>query len=840
MKRVLNLYIHFLFICVAFFSVQHAEGQELRLEGRVLSDETGLPISGATIKLQHNNQGTSSDKLGNFLLLLERKPVKLQVNAMGFTSKEILLDSLPAFLQIHLEPKGIDISAVDIHHKRKYNNRNPATEIIDLVIKNRAINKLEKKDSLYFQKYEKVKVGLVDPKSVFGDRVKNISFFYNNVDSSVLQGEAALNIFMQETLSDNYIQQHPARNKKIIKAENKTEFDPRYVNNPNIESFIGYMFQPVDIYEESIYFINKQFLSPIASSGKLYYKYYLRDTIRTDKEFFVRIDFSPRNMTDVLFNGHLVIAMDGSYAVKSAHLELDKKANVAWVNQLELNLSYFKDASGVMLQDTSEVMVAFGRGKRDALFGQMLSVNEKYDLSSSPAEGIFSGAPIEKKLRADVSMDTHRPVALNLAEYNTYRNIDSLNNLSSFKALMTVGYLVSQGYYSVGKFEFGPIEYLYHKNNIEGHRVRIGGRSTSAFSEKVYLEGYLAYGSKDQDLKYNIRSAFTLNGKAVTEFPAHYIEGYVQHDIFEPGKGLGFLKGDSFFRSFRSNKPTKYLNTDAYRLSHVLEFGNHLSISSQLTLQRRDPIGDLKFALSADPSQYLHTINTTDVQFMLRWAPHEKFYYRNLSRKTIIEKHPVFNIQYNRGIDGFLGGDYNYDALRLSASKRLMLNQLGYGDARFTVGKIWGTLPYPLLEMPNIQELRDRHTISYELTNPMEFVADKFLKFSYDHRLNGFILNKVPLVKKLKLREIFGARMFWGELSAANNPYLSNSVVHFDRDEQGEIMTRVLSKEPYWEGYVGLDNIFKVLRVQYFARMTYNQVKEPVKDKFRFSLHFSF
>jgi len=840
MKRANYCLIRFIYAAlILLVSVLTVEGQ-VRIKGRVLDASTKAPITTASIKSSDNNTGSATTKTGEFLLILEDYTKEIEVSALGYTSKTVQMDSFVNYLEIQLEQQSFLIDAVEINRKRKYNNRNPATELIDLVIKNRSINKLEKKDSLYYESYEKVKFGLMDPKTIFGRTTKALEFFYSNVDSSIVDSKEALSIFMQELLSDNYVQQNPTKSKKIIKAEEKTEFDPRYVNNPNIESFMGYMFQPIDIYEESIYFINKQFLSPIASNAKMYYKYYVKDTIRTEKEFFVRLQFEPRNPTDLLFKGELAISMDGRYAVKSAQMRIDEKANVSWVNDLRLRLSYFKDESGVMLQDTSEITVLFGRGSRDAIFGHRYSVNQKYDLKHSTLENIFTGAPIEKRLQTKSHLIENRPIQLNAAEQGTYKNIDSLNNLSSFRTMMAMGYLLSQGYYSLGKFELGPLEYLYHQNNVEGNRIRIGGRTTAAFSEKMYLEGYLAYGVKDQALKYNLRTAISLNGKAVTTFPAHYIEGNIQHDIFEPGKGLGFLKGDSFFRSFRSNRPTKFMQTDAYRLGHLIEFGNHFSLSSMMTLQRRNPVGDLRFALSADSTQFLKKINTSDLQFVLRWAPNEKFYYRNLARNTIIEHYPVLSLQYNKGLNGFLGGDYNYDALRFSVSKRLFLNQLGFGDVTASVGKIWGTLPYPLLEMPNIQEQRDRHTISYERVNSMEFIADQYLKLAYDHKLNGFLLNKIPLIKKLKLRELFGTRMFWGDLSTSNNPYISDDVVYFDRDNEGKIMTNVMTKEPYWEGYVGLDNIFRVLRVQYYVRMTYNEVKEPIRDRFRLSLHFSF
>lgn len=813
---------------------------QVYIKGRVVDARNNHPVIGASIQCINYPDGTSTDQTGSFIIKTDSTIREIIVTAVGYEKKIIPVTSIAGILIVSLTKEDHVIETVDIVKKGKYRNNNPAVELIDLVIRNKSKNRLAKKDSLYFQQYDKIKFGMVDPKNGFKSRLGDISFFFRNVDTTTLKGHELLTLYMQEDISDNYVKQNPARTKKIINAQSKTEFDPRYVNNPNISSYLNYLFQPVDIYDESIFFINKLFLSPIADNAKIFYKYYITDTIRTDRELFIRLRFEPRNTNDLLFKGNLIISLDNRYAVKQANLEVDEKTNISWVNAFKVDLSYFKNEDGIMLQDTSKVFVVFGRGKVDAVFGERYSVQYRYETKHVIPDEVFSGAPVELRVSPEKSLGAERPIALDSYERSTYSNVDSLNNLKSFKTLLATGYLLAQGYYSVGKFEFGPLEYIYHMNEMEGNRFRLGGRTTSAFSEQVYLEGYMAYGMRDEKLKYYIKSAVALNGKSVSTFPAHYLEGSVQKDIFEPGKSIGYLKGDSFFRSFRSNKPTKWLDTEAYRLGHVFEFGNHLSISSALTHQRREAIGDLRFALTSDSAFSLSQINTNDVQLTLRWAPFEKFYYRNLQRRTIVENHPVLSLQYNKGLNGFLGSDYNYDALRFSISKRFFINQLGFGDATLTAGKIWGTLPYPLLEMPNIQEVKDRHTISYDMTNSMEFVADQFVKFSYDHELNGFFLNKIPLIKKLRFREIFGFRMFYGQLSRDNNPLTSQKVVYFDKDREGNIMTYALQKSPYGEGYVGLDNILSILRLQYYYRFNYRYHPNITKERFKLSLNFNF
>src|SRR5690606_3449416 len=218
----------------------------------------------------------------------------------------------------------------------------------------------------------------------------------------------------------------------------------------------------------------------------------------------------------------------------------------------------------------------------------------------------------------------------------------------------------------------------------------------------------------------------------------------------------------------------------------------------------------------------------------------EKFYYRNLIRSTIVERYPVFNLQYNRGLTGFWKGNYQFDALRASVSKRFFLKQFGFADATLAGGKIWGTLPYPLLELPDVYREEDRHVIDFSMMQSMEFVADKYVRFAFHHQLEGFIFNKIPLIKKLNLREIWGVKMFYGDLSDKNNPYLSDDVIRFDRDEQGQTMTYVMDKSPYWEGSVGIDNILQILRVEYVRRLNYLGLPNVDKDSYRVSININF
>lgn len=815
-----------------------------KIAGIVVDNRNEKGIALASISIIGSSDGTSCESSGRFSLDTDRKaPFQLLISALGYKNRIVEYTTHQGELRIAMEHNEQVIDAIEISRKVKYNNRNPAVDLIQQVIKHKRLNRLENQPRLSFKQYDKLQFGMVNPpKAAVG--LGSIGFVFENVDTISSPGNQLLTVFMQEQLSDVYSKNDPKAFKKRVNSIKQTDFDDRYVNNHNIQSYLTYLFQDIEIYDENVFLINKLFLSPIANNAPTFYKYYIVDTVHTSEGNFIELKFEPRNKTDLLLSGKLQITMDDRFAVRLAELHANKESNLNWVNDIKIELIYSPNADNYMFLDSSTVEIMFGTGKRDAVYGKKISLNYDYDFNPSFQDDVFSGAPTEilpdAKQKENILVE-ERPIALSNIESRVYSNIDSLNDNRTFKTLLAIGYLLGQGFYPVGPVEFGPLEYLYSMNNIEGNRIRIGGRTTNKFSEQVFLEGYVAYGLRDQELKYFFRPTISLNGESVAKFPAHYIQATVQHDIFDPGRNLGFRKGDSFFQSIRRNRPTKWMDTYAYQLAHLIEFGNHVSLKSSIINHNRKAIGDLQFISSDELAQPILHINSSELEFILRWAPNEKFYYRNLERFTVVEKYPVFNLQYNKGLDGVFSGNYAFDALRASVSKRFFLNQLGFADVTVAGGKIWGTLPYPLLEIPDVFREEDRHIIDFTMMQSMEFVADEYVRLSLEHQLNGFIFNKIPWIKKLNLREIWGAKMFYGNLSDNNNPYLSPDVIQFDTNADGQPMTYVMNdSSPYWEGKVGIDNILRVLRVEYVRRLNYLDQPNVQKDSYRVSLHLNF
>src|SRR5690606_21215017 len=217
---------------------------------------------------------------------------------------------------------------------------------------------------------------------------------------------------------------------------------------------------------------------------------------------------------------------------------------------------------------------------------------------------------------------------------------------------------------------------------------------------------------------------------------------------------------DNFLLSFKRGNNERWLYNDIYRLEYVREFENHFSYQAGLTKWKQSPAGILKYEqLDSDGNlANLNALNTTELNFQLRYAPNEQFFQGKLYRTPIFNKYPIFTLNYNMGIKGLLDGEYDYHNLNASIFKRVYLSQFGYADVTAEGGAILGkNIPFPLLSIHRANQTYAYQLNSYNLMNFMEFMSDHYAAVNVQYYMNGFLFNKIPLIKKLKLREVFSA-----------------------------------------------------------------------------------
>ena len=834
-----------------------SSAQDLHIKGRVMDVTNKQPIGYATVAAIGSTSATSTDDNGSFALKVEHGFSKVRISYVGYESQDISIsgDSYQE-LTIYLVPEENTLEAVEIRAPRrsKYSNKNnPAVELIKQVIAHKDENRLEAYEYAEYEQYEKISLGLSNLSEKFKNRkvFKNYQFLFEQEDAEngATKGYT-LPAFIEERLSKFYTRRKPSSSKQLILAEQRAQFDPKFIDNNGMSAYFNKLYQDIDIYDSNIELVTNQFLSPIAGSSPTFYKFYITDTIKTETPYLVELSFFPRNKADLLFQGKLYITLDGRYAVKHAELSVANDINLNFVRDLDAKLDYERDSNSRYYLKTSSLGLDFSlTEKGTGIKGNRTVIFEDFKTGIAQPDSIYEGASVvkifeqEKKPIADDYWLTHRPVALDAKEENIYHNIDTLQLMPSFQRFLDISSLVLSGYKQLGPVEVGPVNTFYSFNPVEGFRLRLGGRTTDRLSKRFYAEGYTAYGFKDEKWKYFLSATYALNNKSVYTFPQHYLRASVMRDTKIPGQNLEFVQEDNFLLSFKRGENERYLYNDIYRLEYKREFKNNFSYILGFSKWRQQPAGILTYQMidKNGNNRLFNDLNTTELSLSLRYAPHEEFYQGKLYRTPIFNKYPIFYLNYVAGLKNVLEGEYNYHNFTLGADKRFYFSQLGYADVNVEGNYILGNeIPFPFLNIHRANQTYAYQLRSYNLMNFLEFVSDHSVSANIQYYMNGFILNKVPLIKKLKWREVFSLKAIYGGLRDENNPAYTHNVFQFQKNNDGEAITYGFGNKPYVEASVGLTNIFKFIRVDYVRRLNYLDQPEAPKHGIRVRVKFDF
>jgi hypothetical protein len=792
--------------------------------------------------------GGVTNASGRFRINIDHNARELTFSTTGYHPMTVSLSDEPEQkLAISLSKAYTELKDVIVKAKRRYRNKNnPAVELIRQVIANKSKNGPAAVPYLSYREYEKTRI-LTD--KVWDKITKNkllgkYRFFTDNLDTSIVPGKTLISIYMQEVLSDNFFRKHPEKKKQVILGLKSVDYG-EYIDMNGISAGLSRLYEDINIYDNNISVFTTQFLSPVANLAPDFYMYYIRDTIVEEGVRLVQLYFTPRNPEDLLFKGNLYITLDGNYAIKRVELGISKLANLNWARDLRITQD-FEKGPGEHYHLSMSDMAAWYRltPKTPGLYGERtvwISQMTDTSLPDSRLAGLETDSVAEASHQPEPFWSLSRPVPLSSPEEMTYTNTEKLVKMRSYKRMMDWITVYNAGYKSAGLFDIGPVGRFYTFNPVEGSRLRFGGRSNTKLSNTFFTSDYIAYGFRDKRWKYSLTQTISLNHKSIYTYPFHYIQASFLHDTRNPGQEDVFSEGNTFLSSFARGYNSSLLYNDILRLSYVRELRNHLSYTFSTKYWKQEPGGTLVYAKETSPGQFdsVRRITTGEISGSLRWAPHEQFFQNKVSRTDIINKYPIITLQYAQGIPGLYGGQYGYGALHLNLYKRFYVSPLGYSDIIADAGYLGGTLPFPLLVIHPSNQSYFYSGISYNLMNTEEFVSDHYASLIIDHYFNGFFLNKIPLLKKLRLREVVTAKILYGGLRSENNPATNPQAMLFPTID-GSTSTFVLNGQPYVEAGVGIDNIFSFMRVDLIKRFTYLDHPNISTIGLRFSSNFHF
>ena len=818
------------------------------LKGVVVDSKTGDPLPYSVIVIEGTPQGTSSDSEGWFSIYTNYSNITLRASCMGYKPEFLKISGKSTnHITIKLTPSSTSLNEVVIKAERiKYRNKdNPAVSLIDSVIAYKGKNRIENFDFLQYEKYDKVQFALsnISEKLKTSKILGKLRFVFDNIDTTRLPGREVLPMYIKETISDHYYRKSPKATNEIIKADKMVNFEG-YLDKKGMTEYLKFLYQDIDIYNNNILFLTNQFLSPISNSAPTFYRYFIIDTLKVENTKCIKLFFAPRNKTDMLFQGYLYITLDGTYAVRKVDMAVNSKINLNWVKDAKIVQEFENENNEGWVITKDELSMDFGITQKGlGIFGQRSISFKKYIINKPLADKEFTtiSPEIDSVQQPDVFWEQNRHQELSKSEKGVYTTIDSLKHIPSFMRTLNVLRILIASFHDFGPVEIGPMITFLSFNPTEGYKARLGGRTTPKFSKKIAVDGYVAYGFRDKKFKYNIGAEFSLSNRTVYEFPVRSIRINYQYDTKIPGQELYFVQDGNATLSIKRGVDDKLFYNKTFKVDYLHEFKSHFSYSLGYNFTRQFTGGTINF----NKENYLSKVNSipylniSEAGLVLRYAPHEQFYRGKLYRASISNKYPILQLRYAVG-SKMLGNDYNYHNIQFNIYKRFYPSVIGYTTVYLEASKIFGKVPFPLLEMHNANQSYIYQSTTYNLMNFLEFVSDKYVSLFVDHCFNGFLFNKIPLINRLGLREIVTFKVLYGGLSKTNNPDLQPDLFKFPTDIAGNPTTFAFDKTPYIEASIGISNIFKFVRVDLVRRFTYlnnpNITKMGIRIRFKFDL----
>ena len=829
--------------------------------GIVKDSISGEPLPFVSVYFDGSTIGAMTDDNGTFTLQNNQGYTKLAAASLGYDTK--FIDLKPGKkndnLEVLLKPTAFEISEVVVKPKReKYTRKdNPAVELIKKVIAHKNDNRIEAKPEYQTEVYEKLSLSLdnFNPNLDKNKFLKKFKFIKNYLDTSEFNGKPILTVSVRENLSDFYYRKSPKAEKTIVRAKRMQGIDKTLDDGGGITSNLEEIFKSINIFDNNIPILLNRFVSPLSSTlATTYYHYYIMDTLDVGGDKCVDLAFVPANSESYGFTGRLYITLDGNYAVKKVLLNTPANINLNWVDKLRIEQEFkqMPDSTWVLDQENTFVNFYVVKGTQQ-LYAHQLRNYDNYNFNVQNADSVFGllGAlhvlP-EATAQPDTFWTHNRPIPLKEKEdalkdlLGQLRKVPAFNAIIKTAEILITGYIPTANDKKVTKFDFGPMNTTFSANHLEGFRMRVGGMTTANLNPYWFASGYLAYGTNDRKIKYNLKltHSFTKKEYHEGENPVNNLSFIQEYDVYTPGQDFLFTSKDNIFVAWKVGEPvTKMQYIRKSVLQYEKEWLNGLTWKSWIMNQNNEAAGTLQY-IKRDESGNLYHIKdftTSEIGTQLRFAPGERAYNGRSGKESVFnlsKDAPVFKLSHQLGIKGVLGGDYNYNHTEISAEKRIWLSSFGHIDAQIKAGKVWDKVPFPLLILPNTNQSITIQPEAFHMMNALEFVTDQYVSFNATYYLKGWILNRIPGIKWLRLREVLSFNMIYGGLTDKNNPTLTPGLFLLPDG------TQPLGSTPYMECSVGLENIFKILRIDYYRRLTYLDHPDIKKGGIRIALRFTF
>jgi hypothetical protein len=795
-----------LFFFISPFSVF---GQTTKVVGKVIDGATGESMPFVRVIFYDSKIGTTTDSLGNYFLETFYATDSLQFSFFGYATRTLKVKKdHPQELNCSLELQTTETEEVIIRPPDEL----PSTRLHKKLVANKNINNKGKLQAYEYELYNKIQFDLNNIGDNFSNKglVQKLDLVMNYLDSTE-DGSSYLPIILGESLSHFYFKNHPKKKKEVVLATQITG-----IENLQLDQFVGDMYLDINVYENYIRIFNKAFVSPAANFARSFYKFFLEDSTFIGSQWCYKLRFKPKRTGDLTFEGEMWIT-DTTYAIKKIKGSLSASANINYIQGL-----YFEQEFNLVAPETwmltNEEMIAdikitentkiYGLYGRKKASRKYFIINETRPDSFYQTENTVEILP-DAKHRDEIFWLEHRHFQLSRQEKGITSMVDSLSKLPVFKTLKNIAYCATTGYYPFGKFELGNISSLFSVNPVEKYRGSVALRTSNKFSKRMEFGGKIAYGMGDQRIKYGMSFRYNLTPKKRGMLTTYY-----NYDIQQIGQSpTASTVGSTFGTLFRTGPLDKLTFVKKIGINLEKDIKKDLILYGGFEWKEFTPLGLANYVRLNESNSTFDTIKqitTSELIGRFRWTKDEEFIAGSFDRSTLTSRYPIFSLQGIFGIKDLFGGDYSYQKIEVAIDHTTQLGFLGRIRYGLTAGYVFGTAAYPFLKVHEGNQSYYLLTNAFNKLNYFEFVSDKYAGAYVEQHFGGLFFDRIPAFKKLKWRFVGSSRLTYGSISAKNT-----------KEMLLPPFTKQFGSIPYTEAAVGIENIFKVLRIDCVWRLSH-------------------
>jgi len=808
----MKIKIAYIFCCLYLLFCNVSYGQQSNIiRGRIINGFTKEPIGYASAKWKLAKFGIISDSIGYFTIQPSNWPKdSLIIEFVGFEPEKYQInhyttDTIPFILEtVKLNEEAVV--------KSKFNK---GLRWWKQVVNNKEKNNPYKHPYYNAQLYNKLELDLNNVKRESFQHIKYLkpfSFLLDNIDS-VTESKPFLPIFLTESKSDYYFTKAPENSREVIKATLT-----HGIQNETLMQFIGGVNQQLNIYDNYMRIFGKEFISPISEFGDKYYKYRGADTQYIDNSKVYHLHFSPLRQGENVFYGDAWIDAN-SWAIYKINMNISATADINYVNRLSIIQAFKQQDNGSLMIYRNNIVADLSPFPKDNLtfiarkstYYQNFNFDSSYILKNIKLNNRKNEIVVSENVanNNESYWSLSRPEMLGNNERKVIKMIDTLKSIPLFKEYTKNIEFFIDGYRKFGKIEIGPWYKWFSGNQLESLRLRFDIGTTNLFSKYLKLNAYVAYGTKDQRLKDRFAIQYKIPNSNGWAIQASYL-----NDL-DNGR-VSFNEEDASIDNIfsqalrRPGIPQKFLGEEEIKLGVSKEMKSGFLNSFTFTNTNYDPYNPLPRRESFKNGNNQQIINT-DLMFRIRYAPSERKISTGRKQIRINGTDPIYELRISKGIDGWVGGSYQYTKLHAGISQRIRIPRLGILNYNAYAGKILGdSLPFMLLELHPGNEVYMYNKNGFNLMNRFEYFSDTYAGFQVEHNIEKKLINLIPILRKTKIRQFWTLKGVWGEMNAANRV--------FNKTEFGPYQLRSLRSHTYLEYGTGFDNIFKFFRIDFLWR----------------------